>query len=158
MPIVPIVTRPSAVDAITMARGRAGDSIEDFCRACKLDRMHTVIAADPNGLPIRVACGYCSSEHNYRGGPRMRPAIVRQRSPAGASATARAQSRREPGEADSAADRDRFPVSERERTAPPWPSESRQPDFEMLLRRVIREESGVTPVAPAEKWRGGRSS
>ena len=28
-------------------------------------------------------------------------------------------------------------------------------DIEMLLRRVIREESGVTPVAPAEKWRGG---
>ena len=50
---------------------RAGDSIEDFCRACKLDRMHTVVAADPNGVPIRVACGYCSSEHNYRGGPRM---------------------------------------------------------------------------------------
>jgi hypothetical protein len=24
-----------------------------------------------------------------------------------------------------------------------------------LLRRVIREEAGLTPVAPAEKWRGG---
>ena len=28
-------------------------------------------------------------------------------------------------------------------------------DLELLLRRVIREESGVTPVTPAEKWRGG---
>ena len=28
-------------------------------------------------------------------------------------------------------------------------------DLELLLRRVIREESGITPVAPAEKWRGG---
>ena len=28
-------------------------------------------------------------------------------------------------------------------------------DIEMLLRRVIREESGITPVTPAEKWRGG---
>ena len=28
-------------------------------------------------------------------------------------------------------------------------------DLEMLLRRVIREESGITPVAPAAKWRGG---
>ena len=28
-------------------------------------------------------------------------------------------------------------------------------DIEMLLRRIIREEAGVTPVAPAEKWRGG---
>jgi hypothetical protein len=29
------------------------------------------------------------------------------------------------------------------------------PDLEILLRRVIREEIGLTPVAPAEKWRGG---
>lgn len=28
-------------------------------------------------------------------------------------------------------------------------------DLEQLLRRVIREETGLTPVAPAEKWRGG---
>ena len=28
-------------------------------------------------------------------------------------------------------------------------------DLEAMLRRVIREESGLTPVAPAEKWRGG---
>ena len=28
-------------------------------------------------------------------------------------------------------------------------------DLEMLLRRIIREESGITAVAPAEKWRGG---
>jgi hypothetical protein len=31
-------------------------------------------------------------------------------------------------------------------------------DIEMLLRRIIREEAGVTPVAPAEKWRGGTLS
>ena len=28
-------------------------------------------------------------------------------------------------------------------------------DLEMVLRRIIREESGLTPAAPAEKWRGG---
>ena len=28
-------------------------------------------------------------------------------------------------------------------------------DLETLLRRIIREESGITPVTPAEKWRGG---
>ena len=28
-------------------------------------------------------------------------------------------------------------------------------DLEMLLRRVIREETGISPVVPAEKWRGG---
>ena len=28
-------------------------------------------------------------------------------------------------------------------------------DFELLLRRIIREEAGVSAVVPAEKWRGG---
>lgn len=28
-------------------------------------------------------------------------------------------------------------------------------DLELLLRRIIREEAGLTPVAPAEKWTGG---
>ena len=28
-------------------------------------------------------------------------------------------------------------------------------DLELLLRRIIREETGITTVVPAEKWRGG---
>jgi hypothetical protein len=28
-------------------------------------------------------------------------------------------------------------------------------DLELLLRRVIREEAGLSAVEPAEKWRGG---
>ena len=32
---------------------------------------------------------------------------------------------------------------------------STEADIEMLLRRVIREEAGVSTVVPAEKWRGG---
>jgi len=28
-------------------------------------------------------------------------------------------------------------------------------DIELLLRRIIREETGLTEAAPAEKWRGG---
>jgi hypothetical protein len=28
-------------------------------------------------------------------------------------------------------------------------------DFELLLRRIIREETGLTPAAPASRWRGG---
>ncbi|HZR24387.1 MAG TPA: hypothetical protein VFA59_12410 [Vicinamibacterales bacterium] len=31
----------------------------------------------------------------------------------------------------------------------------RETDIELLLRRIIREEAGVTAVAPADKWRGG---
>jgi hypothetical protein len=29
-------------------------------------------------------------------------------------------------------------------------------DFETIIRRIIREETGLTSVAPAEKWRGGQ--
>ena len=28
-------------------------------------------------------------------------------------------------------------------------------DLELLLRRIVREEAGLTAVAPADKWRGG---
>jgi hypothetical protein len=122
---------------------RAGDSVEDFCRACKLDRMHTVIAADTGGAPIRVVCGFCRSEHNYRGGPR-----VDVSGPARSGAEPRAQAPRQQGP------REPFPiVSERERTAQSM--NSQDVDIEMLLRRVIREESGVRPAVPAEKWRDG---
>ena len=119
---------------------RAGASIEDYCRPCKTDRMHTVIAVDGEGNPIRVACDYCRSEHNYRGGPRV--------APFGASPAAKAgpRPRRAAGEPFDI-------VSERERIAPAMTSSS--DDLELLLRRIIREEAGVTPAVPAEKWRGG---
>ena len=154
---------------------RAGESIEDFCRACKTDRMHTVVAADAVGRPIRVSCGFFRSEHNYRGGPRVEPTTlgttavtagtpgtpgtsgtsgtagtvgtVGTRSPAGVSREARR----------AAVSRDAWPiVSERERSAPPImvPTDSTD-DLELLLRRIIREETGITAVTPAEKWRGG---
>jgi hypothetical protein len=117
---------------------RAGDSLEDFCRVCKLDRRHTVIAADAEGTPIRVSCGYCGSEHNYRGGPRM------EAMPSGAvsrsTAPPRSPAPRPP--------REPFPlVGDRERIS--------DVDIELLLRRVIREESGLTPAVPADKWRDG---
>ena len=37
------------LDLMTTRRYRAGESLEDFCRACKTDRMHTVVAADADG-------------------------------------------------------------------------------------------------------------
>ena len=126
---------------------RAGDSVEDFCRACKTDRMHTVIAADPDGRPLRVVCGFCHSEHNFRGGAR----IGVESAPSGRTASAPAAT---PARAPRST-RDPFPiVSERERIAPPM-SDLAGTDLEMLLRRIIREEAGVSPAPPAEKWRGG---
>jgi hypothetical protein len=133
-------------------RYRAGESIEDYCRACKVDRIHTVIAADANGRPIRVACDYCRSEHNYRGGPRTEVAGT-PRVAASVPAAEPPGRSREPRRA--AASRDPFPiVSDRERSAAPV-MVSEETDLELLLRRIIREETGISPVAPAEKWRGG---
>ena len=125
---------------------RAGDTVEDVCRACKTDRLHTVVAADPSGHPIRVVCDFCRSEHNYRGGPRMDPA----------GAPAPRDSRAAPVPRASAAP-DTLPfVSDRERSAPPVMTSDQSPvDLELLLRRIIREEAGITPVTPAAKWRGG---
>ena len=124
---------------------RAGDSVEDFCRSCKTDRMHTVIAADGDGQPIRVVCGFCRSDHNYRGGPRIDPFGDRyDRASQAESARKTSRPIREP-----------FPiVSERERMTPPM-TDLAGNDLEMLLRRIIREETGITPVTPADKWRGG---
>jgi hypothetical protein len=115
---------------------RAGETIEDFCRACKIDRHHTIVVVDGSGVPIRVVCGYCRSEHNYRGGP----AEARTAAPASRTAP----------------DRQPLPiVGERERIAPPMTMSDAGDDLELLLRRILRQEAGVSPVVPAEKWRGG---
>jgi hypothetical protein len=130
---------------------RAGSAIEDYCRACKTDRIHTVVAADQAGQPIRVQCGFCRSEHNYRGGPRIGTSEAPRR-PAPASAPAPTSSP-SPARRPSA---ETFPiVSDRERSAAPVTSQGSSTDLELLLRRIIREECGITAVAPAEKWRGG---
>jgi hypothetical protein len=135
---------------VTIRTYRAGSSVEDYCRACKTDRIHTVIAADAEGQPIRVQCGFCRSEHNYRGGPRL------EREPAPAAR----ERERLTGTTGSSYVVNETVVSERERIAPPvmvaegMNAESNV-DLELLLRRIIREETGITPVTPAPKWRGG---
>jgi hypothetical protein len=146
---------------MTVRTYRAGSAVEDYCRACKTDRMHTVIAADAAGQPIRVSCGYCRSEHNYRGGPRVatsrgprddsgRP----ERESRGGGAATGSRGGAELTSRGGAANGAGFPlVSERERSAPPIMHGA--DDLELLLRRIIREETGITAVAPSEKWRGG---
>ena len=129
-------------------RHRAGDRTPDLCRACKLTREHTVMAVDAEGRVLRVVCGFCRSEHNYRGGGDE--AGETRRPPAGPAGPARPVS---------VAPRLAFeappPTSERERTVPRMSMSDRPDDLEELLRRVLREEMGLSPVAPAEKWRGG---
>jgi hypothetical protein len=117
---------------------RAGQSIDDLCRACKATRIHTIMATGADGRVLRVVCDFCRSEHNYRGGGEEEArAPVRASSPAP----------RLPPPAAPAA-------GERERMAPSM-SGTDGDDLERRLRRLIREEMGLTAVVPADRWRGG---
>jgi len=119
----------------------AGDSLEDLCRSCKTVRGHTVIVADSEGRALRVICDYCGSQHNYRGGEvrETRESAPRpQVQQAGYSTVP--------------------PVTNRERRYPVMSVETQGGgilDFELLLRKIIREETGLTPVPMAERWHGG---
>jgi hypothetical protein len=126
-------------------RHRAGERIPDLCRACKLTREHTVIAVDGQGRVLRVVCGFCGSQHNYRGG-----GLPDDERPAAGSTAPRAAAPRATPPAPA------FPlVADRERTAAPMTTNDDSGDLERMLRRVLREELGLTRAAPAEKWRGG---
>jgi hypothetical protein len=46
-------------------------------------------------------------------------------------------------------------MGQREKSAPTMTPISADSDLERLLRRIVREEAGLTPVTPADKWRGG---
>jgi hypothetical protein len=114
---------------------RAGEPIADLCRACKVVRDHTIIAVDADGRAARVVCDFCGSQHNYRGGgdePLSSPAA---------------------GPPPAAPPRARL-AADHEGTVPVTMSDAPH-DLESMLRRVLQEELGLTPVAPAAKWRGG---
>ena len=157
---------------------RAGETVEDYCRACKTDRLHTIIVVDGTGRPIRVSCDHCDSQHNFRGGPRLEgssPAPPTKGRPAAFAEARRKEGRPLPpnhqpheplarpvrltafAEAPAVKTPDTTSlVTDRERTGVPVSAtDSGRDDLELLLRRIIREETGLTPVAPAAKWRGG---
>ena len=114
---------------------RAGQSIEDHCRVCKEPRDHRVIAVDGDGEIARVICGYCGSQHNFRGGGRRAP----EPEPTGPEnrVIKRAPTDERPADDDIRYEGDLM-------------------ELEHLLRRIIREEAGLTPATPAKKWRGGK--
>jgi len=116
---------------------RAGQSVEDYCRQCHEDRIHTVIVVDGHGQPLRVTCDFCRSDHNYRGGPRTRATEGAE------SSDVRRSERQAPSR----------PVNSFPSQVTMTPPDN---DLEATIRRIIREETGLTPVAPAEKWRGGQ--
>jgi hypothetical protein len=141
---------------------RAGGPITDLCRACKAVRDHTVMAVDAGGRALRVVCDFCGSQHNYRGGGGEGPSPERGR-PIGGSTVPRARLALPTPSPRSAPER--APVDsprpiEHERTVDPMSTTDATtdagPDLESLLRRILREELGLTPVAPAPKWSGGQ--
>jgi len=124
------------VDESSGRRYRAGEPVTDLCRACKTDRAHTAIAVDSDGRVLRVMCDFCGSQHNFRGGGEDGPAA---RGAALAAAPRVASAPR---------------AFEGERTGTAMTASDDQ-ELERVLRRVLREELGLTPVVPADKWRGG---
>ena len=124
--------------------------------------MHTIIVAAPDGTrPLRVQCDYCGSQHAYRGGgsdtPREAYAASREVASARGQMT-RAPASRASEPAPSRA-RDPFPlVGAREVADPALIVEVPMHgpvELESLLRRIIREETGLTSATPADRWRGG---
>ena len=45
---------------------RIGEEIEAYCGRCRLDRIHRVVAQDPDGTVRKIICGMCNSYRNYR--------------------------------------------------------------------------------------------
>ena len=129
---------------------RAGQAVEDHCRACHEDRMHTVVVVDQLQQPLRVNCDFCGSEHNYRGGGRTASSGGSM-----ASSPRQVSASPAPPRQSSAAAPPVPLVSDRELLEPAMSDASVPANLELLLRRIIREETGLTPAAPAEKWRGG---
>jgi hypothetical protein len=106
------------LEADAVSGWKAGQAVDDWCAACKCARGHTVLAETPAGANPRVVCGYCGSQHNFRG--RGTATVPESR------------------------------VRETREITMEAPD-----NLEALVRRIFREECGLTPVAPADKWRGG---
>ncbi len=134
---------------------RAGQTVEDHCRSCHEDRIHTIVVVDAQQQPLRVTCDFCSSEHNFRGGGRTSVSAATPALEAEAARNARAVQAPSTPSARATLSPSLPLVSERELAEPHMTDPSPSVQIEALLRRVIREELGLTPVVPAEKWRGG---
>jgi hypothetical protein len=105
-------------------------------------RLHTIIAVGPDGEVARVSCDVCGSQHNYRGARRAADGASDQ---AGRSRATERMATPAP----------RLAAAGEGTVGDMGTSLGEHEDLERLLRRVIREEAGLSATAPAERWRGG---
>ena len=45
---------------------RVGQEIEAYCGRCRMDRVHRVVAQDPDGTIRKIICGMCNSYRNHK--------------------------------------------------------------------------------------------
>lgn len=57
---------------------RLGDDVPVYCGRCKGERIHQVVALNPNGVPATVICRTCRGQHRYHVKGQARAAAVRK--------------------------------------------------------------------------------
>jgi hypothetical protein len=65
---------------------RPGDEVVTHCGRCRQERTHQIVALNSVGLPDRVVCRFCQSNHLYRGNRGGGRAGSKKESPAKESA------------------------------------------------------------------------
>lgn len=54
------------VDSSKVVHSRIGEEIEAPCGRCRMDRIHRIVAQDPDGSIKKIICGMCNSYRSYR--------------------------------------------------------------------------------------------
>ena len=94
-----------------------------------------------------MQCGYCESQHNYRGGPRIDPVPKDGVAEIGTLPIDRA---------DSQSGAQPVILSANAKGSPrPWLSPTDPMIWNSCSVASFARRPGITPVAPAQKWRGG---
>jgi hypothetical protein len=67
---------------------RLGDDLPVHCGRCKGERIHQVVALNPNGVPATVICRTCRGQHRYHVKGQARSSAATVRKPNGREADA----------------------------------------------------------------------
>lgn len=56
----------SMMDSSKAVHSRIGEEIEAPCGRCRMDRIHRIVAQDPDGTIKKIICGMCNSYRSYK--------------------------------------------------------------------------------------------